>query len=315
MKKFFIVVIIIFILLAALAALFVLTFDANRYKGVLITKLEESMGRDLAIDNVSLSLWHGLGIEAKGIVIKDKDKTWNDSLMKIKSLNISVRILPLLKKDIQIQRLFVSDLSVNTGSGTNFRCAIDLKADILINSLSQDDMLKTFSAKGKMKVDSAVLENMNVLNVALDKLNMLPGIVQKLKDKLPERYGKLLKQNYTAFKPMDADFEIRGARIYFNELLVESDAFYLTSKGSVGIADQSLDISSNFFIPKDLSEAFTGAVPELEYLADDNGLITMPLDIKGKVPSISVMPNLNYVLQKLIKSKGQELLQKLFKSR
>jgi len=315
MKKFFIAIIIIFILLALVTVLFVFTFDANRYKAVLITKLEESMGRDLAIDNISLSLWHGLGIEAKGIVVKDKDKTWDDPLLKIKSLNASIRIPPLLKKDIQIQRLSIPDLSVNTGSGTDFKCAIDLKVDVLINSVSQIDMLKTLSAKGKMKVNNAVLENMNVLNAALDKLNMLPGLVQKLKDKLPERYGKLLKQNYTAFKPMDADFEIRDAMIYFNELLVESDAFYLTSKGSVGIADQSLNISSNFFIPKDLSEAFIGAVPELEYLADDKGLITMPLDIRGKVPSVSVMPNLNYVLQKLIKSKGQELLQKLFKSR
>jgi len=315
MKKFFIAVIIIFILLALAMALFVLTFDANRYKGILITKLEESMDRDLAIDNISLNLWHGLGIGAKGIVVKDRDKTWNDPLLKIKSLNASIKIPPLLKKDIQIQRLSIQDLSINTGSGTNFRCALDLKVDILINNLSQDDMLKTLSAKGKMRVNNAVLENMNVLNVALDKLNMLPGLVQKLKDKLPERYSKLLKQNYTAFKPMDTDFEIRDARIYFDKLLVESDAFYLTSKGSVGIADQSLDISSNFFIPKDLSEAFISAVPELEYLADDNGLITMPLDIKGKVPGISVMPNLNYVLQKLIKSKGQELLQKLFKSK
>ena len=315
MKKLFIAIAVIFIVLVALAALFVLTFDANRYKGALIAKLEESMGKDLAIDNISLSLWHGLGIEAKGIVIKDKDKTWNDPLMKIKSLNISVKIPPLLKKDIQIQRLSIADLSINTGSGTDFKCTIDLKVDILVNSLSQDDMLKTLSAKGKMKVSNAVLENMNVLNAALDKLNMLPGLVQKLKDKLPERYGKLLNQNYTAFKPMDADFEIRDGRIYFDKLLVESDAFYLTSKGSVGIADQSLDISSNFFIPKDLSGAFTGAVPELGYLTDDNGLITMPLDIKGKIPSVSVMPNLNYVLQKLIKSKGQEFLQKLFKGR
>ncbi|MCX5687138.1 MAG: hypothetical protein NTV71_00590 [Candidatus Omnitrophica bacterium] len=267
------------------------------------------------IDSISLSLWRGLGIEVKGVVIKDRDKTWSDSLLKIKSLNASVKILPLLKKDIKIQRLSIPDLSINTGSGTNFRCALDLKVDILINSLSQDDMLKTLSAKGRMKANNAVLENMNILSMALDKLNMLPDLVQELKDKLPERYSKLLEQNYTAFKPMDADFEIRDGRIYFDKLLVESDAFYLTSKGSVGIADQSLDISSNFFIPKDLSGAFIGAVSELEYLADDSGLITMPLDIKGKIPNISVMPNLNYVLQKLIESKGQKLLQKLFKSR
>ena len=313
MKKFLIVIISVLILLALAIAVFALTFDANRYKGVLITKLEESMDRDLTIDNISLNLWHGLGIEVRGVVIKDRNKTWNDPILTIKSLNASVEILPLLKKDIQIQRLRIPDLSINTGSGTNFRCGLDLKVNILINSLSQEDMLKTLSAKGNMKADSAVLENMNVLKAALDKLNMLQDLVQKLKDKLPEKYSKLLDQNYTAFKPMDADFEIRDTRIYFDKLLMESDAFYLVSKGSIGMLDQSIAISSNFFIPKDLSGAFISAVPELGYLADNEGVITMPLEIEGKVPGVSIMLNLNYVLQKLIASKGQELLNKLFK--
>ena len=313
MKKFLIVIISVLILLALAIAVFALTFDANRYKGVLITKLEESMDRDLTIDNISLNLWHGLGIEVRGVVIKDRNKTWNDPILTIKSLNASIEILPLLKKDIQIQRLRIPDLSINTGSGTNFRCGLDLKVNILINSLSQEDMLKTLSAKGNMKADSAVLENMNVLKAALDKLNMLQDLVQKLKDKLPEKYSKLLDQNYTAFKPMDADFEIRDTRIYFDKLLMESDAFYLVSKGSIGMLDQSIAISSNFFIPKDLSGAFISAVPELGYLADNEGVITMPLEIEGKVPGVSIMLNLNYVLQKLIASKGQELLNKLFK--
>ena len=313
MKIFLIVITSVLILLVLVITIFALTFDANRYKAALITKLEESMNRDIRIDGISVNLLRGLVFEAKGIVIKDRNKTWNDTLLTIKSLNANVAILPLLKKDVQIQRLRIPDLNINTGSGTNFRCGLDLKINILINSLSQKDMLKTLNAKGNMKADSAVLENMNVLKAALDKLNMLPNLVQKLKDKLPEKYSKLLDQNYTAFKPMDADFEIRDARIYFDKLLVESDAFYLASKGSVGIVDQSFAISLNFFIPKDLSDAFVNAVPELGYLTDGEGLITMPLEIKGKVPDVSIMLNLDYVLQKLISSKGQELLNKLFK--
>jgi hypothetical protein len=318
MKKILIIIVSVLALLLAAAALFIFTFDANRYKGALITKLEESTGKDVRIGSLSLSLLRGLGIEARGVVIKDRDKTWGDFLLKAKSLNASVKIIPLLKKDIQISRLLISELEINTGGGVNspvFRCSLDLNMNILINSLSQDDMLKTLSAKGHAKLQNAVLENMNVLNAALDKLDMLPGLVQKLKDNLPEKYSRLLGQNYTAFKPMDAGFEIRDARVYFDKLITESDTFYLASEGSVGIMDQSLRISSDFFIPKDLSGAFIGIAPELGYLADKNGSITMPLEIKGNVPDISVMPNLNYVLQKLIASKGRELLNKFFKIR
>ncbi|MDP2921934.1 MAG: AsmA-like C-terminal domain-containing protein [Candidatus Omnitrophota bacterium] len=311
-KGVFITVFVILVILIAALAVFILTFDANRYKGALIEKLEASMDKDVRIDSISVNILAGFGVEAKGIAIKDRGKPWTDYLLEAKSLNASVEIFPLLKKDIRIQRLRIPGLIINTGSGTNFRCALDLKMSILINSMSQEDMLKTLSAKGNMKVDNAVLENVNVLNAALDKLNMLPDLVQKLKDNLPEKYSKLLDQNNTVFKPMDADFEIRDARIYFDKLLVESDAFYLAGKGSIGM-DQALDIGAYLSIPQDLSEAFIKVVPELGYLTDKKGLITMPLQITGSAPNISIAPDLNYVIQRLLVSKGQELLDKLFK--
>jgi len=318
MRKIFIIACCILILSALSATVFVLTFDANRYKGALIARLEESTGKDVSIDKISLSLLGGLGIEAKGVAIKDKGKTWDDFLLKAKSFDVKVEILPLLKKDIQVRKLSISALEFNAGAGAGspvFRCAVDMKVRISINSLSQDYMLKTLSAKGNIKLTEAILDNMNILNTALDKLNMLPGAVQNLTDNLPEEYKELLLRNHTAFKPMDADFEIRDGRIYFDKLLVQSDAFYLESKGSAGIMDQSIQISSNLFIPKTISEAFEKVVPEFGYLMDDRGLITMPLDIKGKAPNISVMPNLNYVLQRLLVSKGRELLNSLFRAK
>jgi hypothetical protein len=314
MKKILIIIASILILLLTAVALFIITFDANRYKGALITKLEESMGKDVRIGNISLSFLSGLGIEARDVAVKDKDKTWDNALLKAKSFKISVGILPLLKKEIQIQRLFVPELMVNPGNNLSFTCGLDLNMRILINSMSQDDMLKTLSARGDVRLQNAVLDNMNVLKVALDKLNMLPDLVQKLKDNLPEKYSGLLSRNNTAFKPMNAVFQIKDNRIYFDKFLVESDAFYLTGKGSIGM-DQDIEISADLSIPKDLSDAFVNTVPELEYLTDNNGIITMPLEIIGKAPDISVMPNLDYVIKKLFVSKGRGLLNRLLKGR
>ncbi len=318
MKNFFIIIAIILGLLIIGITVFALTFDANRYKAALITKLEESMDRDVKIDSISINLLRGLGLEAKGVAIKDRLKPWSDFLLKADILNVNLEILPLLKKDIRVKRLFIPELEINTGSGADspvFRCTVDLHVRILINGMPQADIIKTLSAKGNMKLTNAILDKMNVLKAALDQLNMLPGLVEKLKNNLPEKYSPLLDKNYTVFKPINADFEIKDARIYFNDLLVESDTFYIVSKGSIGMTDQSLEIYSNLFIPKDLSAAFINVTPEFAYLTDKEGLITMPLEIKGKVPSVSVMLDLNYVLHKLIASKGQELLNKLFKAR
>jgi len=318
MKKIFITITIISGLLIIGITVFALTFDANRYKTMLITKLEEAMARDVMIDRISVNLLAGIGLEAKGVAIKDRDKTWSDFLLKADRVNVNLEIMPLLKKDIQVKKLFIPELEINTGSGANspvFKAAVDMNVRILINSLPHEDMLKTLSAKGNAKLTNIILDKMNVLKTALDQLNMLPNLVQKLKAKLPEKYSGLLNQNYTMFKPINAGFEIKGGRLYFDNLLIESETFYLVSKGSVGMIDQSLEISSNFFIPKDLSSAFSDVAPELKFIADKEGLITMPLEIRGKIPNISIMPDINYVLQKLIASKGQELLNKLFKSR
>lgn len=310
MKKIIIIILSIFILLALALSVFIFTFDANRYKGLLEGKIRDGINKDVKIDDLSLSLLDGLAIKAQGVSIKDIDKTWDEPLLKANSIDVSVKIMPLLKNDIQVQRLFIPELEINAGTSPDspvFRCALDLKIRILINSPSQDNTLRTLTAKGDVKLNDVVLDNMNVLRVALDKLSMLPGLVQKLQYNLPEKYKQILDKTSTEFRPMAAGFEIKEARIFFNKLMVESEAFYLTSKGSVGF-NGDLEISSILFIPKDLSDAFINVVPELGFLKDSKGNITMPLDIKGKLPDISVMPNLDYVIQKLAVLKGREIL-------
>lgn len=219
-----------------------------------------------------------------------------------------------MELEIRLDNVNVIDFAPDMPkSGPIFRGGLDLNMSCSISGFTEEAILSTFKGKGNAKLEKAVLENMNVLNVALDQLSMFPDIVDKLKKSLPEKYVGLLSQNFTAFKPINADFEIKNGRFFFDKLLVESDTFYLAAGGSVGM-DQSLEISANLFIPKDLSGAFIDSVPEFQYLSDDNGIITMPLEIKGKIPNITVMPNLNYVIQKLAITKGQELLNQLFKN-
>lgn len=553
MKKFLIITSLILILLVIAFFVFVLTFDANKYKELLISKIEDAIKKDVMIANISLNPWHGLGVRVDGVSIKAPDKKWEDALLKVSSIDATINILPLIKKDIQIQNLSIDGLMMNISKDSfiipvpvapdpgqnaggaagalkflakniyildssihykdglagkpldiqldiisarlrnisiygpvnieaslsifgrgkenikvkailypemdtkspflknlelkvnldkldinglikalglrrsqqivskefsgqlvissekiyldpkkiygsrlyvdlsnaktdvlpikshleninlkaefnngdldierlngsiaggdfsargaikdvvmhqdlnldiglkdidvsgflpepprgspSFKAILNLGTQVSANGLSKDNILDTLKAKGKMNLDNAMLDNLNVLRVALDKLNMLPGLVQRLKDNLPLKYSELLKQNFTTFKPMNADFEIRTGRLFFEKLIIESDAFYLVAKGSIGL-NGDLQVNSTLFIPQDLSDAFISSVPELIYLKDNNGMITMPLDIAGKLPNISVMPNLDYVIQRLAVSKGQELLDRIFK--
>lgn|GEM_PF-1806602 len=387
MKKIFIVLAVILLLMIAAIAVFIATFDANRYKGVLISKIEESIDKNVRIGSISLNPLHGLAVKVEGAAIKDKGALWENYLVKASEADISLKLLPLLKKDVQIKAILIERLDLNIpdlplkapveniyikagfdlssgaltierltgniGAGSfavngviknaavnpdahlyiktsninvadftpklpagspEFKGGINLDMEASSVGIAPEDIMRTLKAKGVAELNNGVLENMNILKTALDKLNMLPNLVQKLKASLPEKYSGLLNQTSTGFKPIKSNFEITSGRIFFEKLLVESDAFYLINSGSIGM-DQDISLSSSFFIPKDLSDAFVKSVPELKYLKNNNGLITMPLEIKGKAPDIAVKPNLDYVMQKLAVSAGQEILNRILSNK
>jgi len=56
-------------------------------------------------------------------------------------------------------------------------------------------------------------------------------------------------------------------------------------------------------------------VKELRFLADEQGMINMPLTVTGKAPQVSVNIDRDYVLRKLVVSKGNELLENIFKKK
>jgi len=512
MKKFLTLIILLFILIAIAGFVFLLMFDANQYKGLLTQKIEEAIDKDVRIGHISLNFFPGLGLRVEDASIKERDKVWQEPLLKAASIEMSVRLLPLLKKDIRIDNLYIRDSIINYAgevSGTPVNLKVDiieavfknvslygplgiearlsffgrgaenikLKAllypelkdktpyirnltlrvalskfdlagalnalgdpdiaqqfigkeiagDLVISSekiyldpkniydsnvyvrlsnamtdilpikspiknieltaemyggnitiqkgsgsiaggsflvkgviedmaslqrsemditlrnidvsmllpeaapgkpqlegtlnialrssssgLTREGILDTLKAKGTVKLDRVVLKNMNVLTVALGKLNMLPGLMQRLRNRLPGYYKKLLRENHTAFKPIEAGFILENRKLFFQKVNVESDTFFLTGSGYLGI-NRDINVSSYLFIPQDLSGAFAEAVPELGFLQDSQGMISMPLNISGRLPNVSVMPDLNYVIQRLAVTKGQELLESILK--
>lgn len=302
-RRFSIVLILGLIVAETAFFIFVFTFDANRYKGLLIDRIEKVIGKDVDIDSISLYFWQSLAIKINGLSIKDANKP----ILKADSIYTNIKLLPLIKKDIQIKGLYIKGIRLNaTNSDMEFIAEGRLSfLDIYISlkELEGKDFLDTLKAKGIIELDTLVLNNINILRLALTKLNMVPGLVENLKNSLPEQYKQILIQNYTMFKPVDIVFDIRDRRLSFQNFTIKSDTFYLESKGFLGLKGD-VKINSSLFIPQDLSTAFADCVSVLRYLEDTNGMITMPLDIEGTLSDISIKPDLDYVLKRLAVSKG-----------
>jgi len=504
MKKLF--VILVFLLIVLFIGLFVyfLTLDVNRYKPMLIERIEESIQKNVRLGNISLNIFPPITISVNSISVKDLEKSWDDALLEAGSLNARVKILPLIRKNIEIEYLLIRDMDVllkddikvsipeailknislygpidiyaklsffgrgaenakikvllypevetqkpfiknlelkidiskidlvgaletmgqsdiareftgkridgeltitseklyldldkiynstlyldltrgmieipfieegfkeinlkaqmktkdmiierltgkiaggslsadgwvkgifsrkawgldlalknieiskllrDLGPGKpGFEGRFDIEMDVSGVGLSQENLISSLTGEGNVNIYEAVLKNINLLEIALDKLDMLPGIVPKLKRSLPAYYKDLLKQDYTDFRPINAKFELREGGLFFRDILIESDAFYLKGDASLGL-DRILRMPSSLFMPKDLSRAFIDVADEFVYLQNNQGMITMPLMIYGKLPEVSVMPDLDYVIRRLAVSKGQELLDSIF---
>ena len=215
--------------------------------------------------------------------------------------------------DIELNDIDITSLFFDISPGRPYLEG-KLGAEILSSGkgLTKEKIFNTLKAEGAVKIDEAVLRNMNLLTVALDKLDMLPGLVRKLKSKLPAHYRELFRQNFTAFDPIDLNFNIEGDILSLQETVIESDGFYLVCNGHLK-ANGDFIINSDLFIAADLSEAFVDAVREFKYLQNKQGMITMPMNIYGKFPDVAVKPDIDYVIQRLAVSKGQELLEDIFK--
>jgi len=102
----------------------------------------------------------------------------------------------------------------------------------------------------------------------------------------------------------------RGGEIAFPNLRLATDSFTLTGSGKV-------DSQGNLFLParlqveKDLSGAILRSVEELRLLADAEGRLEIPLVVQGRLPEVSVAPDVGAVAAAIAAGKGEELLGEL----
>ena len=177
MRAFFIAIPILFVVVVIGLLVFILTFDVNQYKDPLVEKIEEVIAKDVKMGNISLNLFPGLTLRIDELSIKDSDKTWVDAILDAESVNIGIKLLPLMKKDIQVQYLNVRELNMNIAR--DFPSAvfkdIELKGamrgdNIVLHRLSGMVAVGYFSAKGTLKELSS--NQYSVFNITLKDINI-----------------------------------------------------------------------------------------------------------------------------------------------
>jgi AsmA protein len=104
--------------------IFAATFDVNRYRGTIQSQLEQHLGRQVALGDMHLSLFPPR-FRVENLAISDDPQFNKDvAFVKAQALEVSVKLMPLLHKDVQIESVNlqrpVVNLIKNSGGTWNF---------------------------------------------------------------------------------------------------------------------------------------------------------------------------------------------------
>ncbi len=111
MRRIAIVIGIVLVVMVLAVGIFVATFNPNDYRGTLQTKLEQQLDRKVALGNMELGLFP-LRFRVYNLSIADDPKFGTRAFVQTQELSVSVKLLPLLSKSVQIDSLALERPSV-----------------------------------------------------------------------------------------------------------------------------------------------------------------------------------------------------------
>ncbi len=111
----FIKFVLLFVALVLLVLLaFAATFDANNYKPQIIEQVEKATGRDFSIDgDINLSIFPWVGLKVEDVALGNEKGFKAKQFAAIKQLDVKVNVLPLLKKQVEINTIRLHGLNVS----------------------------------------------------------------------------------------------------------------------------------------------------------------------------------------------------------
>lgn len=194
-------------LLVVAVAIISATFDPNKFKDDITRLVQEKKQRTLNIPgNISLKVFPKLGVELGQVTLSEfkSDKQF----MKLERAKLYVDLLPLLKKELLVDRIEVDGLVANVVKGRDGKFNFD---DLLSKEEKSDDKLK-FDVEG-IKLSSAAVtyrDEASGQTISLAQLNLTTG---RIADKVP---GKIdLTAKIEGSKPsINAQLNVVGGILF-----------------------------------------------------------------------------------------------------
>ncbi|MEI8344767.1 MAG: AsmA family protein [Candidatus Omnitrophota bacterium] len=169
------------------------------------------------------------------------------------------------------------------------------------------EVSKTMNGSGRLRLRNVTIANFNILREVFMRLEAIPGIAESLRAKLPPDFSAKIDATDTQLAPIDVPVTISDGRIRFDSLRLATDQYVLEAQGEFGL-DRSIGAQAILRINAELSNAAVKAVNELRYFQNSQGEFQIPVQIKGTLSDIKIIPDLKYAAQRLAMDKAQEMV-------
>ena len=115
MRKWVFIVGGVVLILVVVAVVAVLNINSyiQRNRDYLIQQAEKAVGREIEVQGIEVNLWNGIGVRFENFSLADDPGFSSDPFVQAKSLQANVRLLPLLRKDVQVKRLILHEPGIN----------------------------------------------------------------------------------------------------------------------------------------------------------------------------------------------------------
>ncbi|HUO04039.1 MAG TPA: AsmA family protein [Candidatus Binataceae bacterium] len=179
---------------------------------------------------------------------------------------------------------------------------------------SIDAMKPTLNGTGQLTLTNGKLIGVNVGAQALKKVNNLPVIGDLVPQSVIARHPELFSSPDTDIQIASLSFAMAGGRINTRDLQVQTVDYGMLGSGWFDI-DKHVDMTAQIILSRSFSGELIAAKRNIQYLADRDGQVIVPLQVTGQLPKPMVLPNVSELAQRAgeraVEGQGQKLLGKL----
>lgn len=162
---------IIFIVILVIAGLIALPFivDPNDYKQEISSQVEKATGRTLTLDgDIKLSVFPWIALELGPLTLSNAAGFKADSFAKVQAAEIRIKLMPLLKKQLEMDTIILDGLALNLEKNKTGKTNWD---DLVAKNEPSTD--STQKADVKSNDDAPALAAISIAGVKLTNANIL----------------------------------------------------------------------------------------------------------------------------------------------